>query len=785
MVKPTYPGVYIVEDPSTVHTITPVATSITAFLGRTSQGPVNKPVRLHSLGDFYNTFGPAVSGSELATSVQLFFQNGGTDCYVVRLMNGGNNASTTLKNEAGDTEVLKFTAKDMGALGNQLVLQIDYDTPSPEDTFHLHLYQISSDGKVVTHMEDFDCSMDWNDPHFAPDFITQNSKYVKCELESTRFPTLTKYKIDVGLNPCYSESGLLRDTSANEWIKSFITDLNTAIQTQSKFVVNVDGTRYVIDLSGITFAPSVTPAETDITKPIQDVIDTVNQNALQGKISVEFKPDATNKVTRLNFVLSDKTQNKIVIEPAPANDIAGFLMLGTENGGIEVSRTSHFRPAPNGLFFDLSKLNDFAVKTQQSITKITLDGEPVSLNLITTVGGDPLYKGKNGNVINNDGIREKISMIKSSVQNDLSDWIAYVAGSRLVFNKKNPLRNYTGSISTSTTDVSAFFKQNTAVYSIGIGSGNYVTQVAKGTDGDAPGKNDYLGDQNIHTGFYALDTVDLFNIMVVPRDDTLSNDDYESLWAPASNYCKSRRAFLIIEPPTGWQSNGSVLDPSSGIRKLRRGLSKDYAAVYYPRLYVPGPNGLKIKVNPGGAIAGLMARTDAAIGVWKAPAGLDADIQGGNFDLDVLLTDLENGDLNQEGINCLRQFPSGLICWGARTMDGADDFGSQWKYIPIRRLALMIEESLYRGTQWVVFQPNDDPLWAKIRLNVGSFMMQLFRQGAFQGSTPDKAFFVKCDGNTTTQADRDQGIVNIIVGFAPLKPAEFVIIHIQQIAGDL
>jgi phage tail sheath protein FI len=149
------------------------------------------------------------------------------------------------------------------------------------------------------------------------------------------------------------------------------------------------------------------------------------------------------------------------------------------------------------------------------------------------------------------------------------------------------------------------------------------------------------------------------------------------------------------------------------------------------------------------------------------------------------LTDLENGDLNPEGVNCLRQFPSGLICWGARTMDGADDFGSQWKYIPIRRLALMIEESLYRGTKWVVFQPNDDPLWAKIRLNVGSFMMQLFRQGAFQGSTPDKAFFVKCDGDTTTQADRDQGIVNIIVGFAPLKPAEFVIIHIQQIAGDL
>jgi phage tail sheath protein FI len=149
------------------------------------------------------------------------------------------------------------------------------------------------------------------------------------------------------------------------------------------------------------------------------------------------------------------------------------------------------------------------------------------------------------------------------------------------------------------------------------------------------------------------------------------------------------------------------------------------------------------------------------------------------------LTDLENGDLNPEGVNCLRQFPSGLICWGARTMDGADDFGSQWKYVPIRRLALMIEESLYRGTKWVVFQPNDDPLWAKIRLNVGSFMMQLFRQGAFQGSTPNQAFFVKCDGDNNPQANIDQGIVTITVGFAPLKPAEFVIIHIQQMQGAL
>jgi phage tail sheath protein FI len=183
-------------------------------------------------------------------------------------------------------------------------------------------------------------------------------------------------------------------------------------------------------------------------------------------------------------------------------------------------------------------------------------------------------------------------------------------------------------------------------------------------------------------------------------------------------------------------------------------------------------------------IAGLMARIDSTRGVWKAPAGTEADLRG-VLDLEVNLTDLENGVLNKLGVNCLRKFPVGIVNWGARTLDGSDDIGSEWKYIPIRRLALFLEESLFRGTKWVVFEPNDEPLWASIRLNLNAFMMSLFRQGAFQGSTPDKAFYVKCDGETTTQNDRNLGIVNIEVGFAPLKPAEFVIIKIQQIAGDL
>jgi phage tail sheath protein FI len=188
---------------------------------------------------------------------------------------------------------------------------------------------------------------------------------------------------------------------------------------------------------------------------------------------------------------------------------------------------------------------------------------------------------------------------------------------------------------------------------------------------------------------------------------------------------------------------------------------------------------------PSGIVAGVIARTDVSRGVWKAPAGLDASL-GGVQDLQVNLNDLENGQLNPLGINCLRSFGvNGRIIWGARTLRGADESADEYKYLPVRRLALFLEESLYRGTQWVVFEPNDEPLWAQVRLNVGAFMQGLFLQGAFQVKTPRDAYFVKCDNQTTTQNDINLGILNIIVGFAPLKPAEFVVIQIQQMPGQI
>jgi uncharacterized protein len=296
-------------------------------------------------------------------------------------------------------------------------------------------------------------------------------------------------------------------------------------------------------------------------------------------------------------------------------------------------------------------------------------------------------------------------------------------------------------------------------------------------------RDDFIGagKEAAKQGLYALDNTDLFNILCLPP--YLSTGDVDSaLLGEAGTYCERRRAMLLIDPPTDWQTKDTA---RTGVGLIDT-TSKN-AALFFPRLRQPNPQrgGQVEDFAPCGAVAGIFARTDAQRGVWKAPAGLDATLVGVP-QLSVSLTDAENGELNPLGINCLRSLPAvGRVVWGARTLQGDDRLASEWKYIPVRRTALYIEESLYRGLQWVVFEPNDERLWAQIRLNVGAFMNNLFRQGAFQGKSTRDAYFVKCDKETNTQNDINLGIVNIFVGFAPLKPAEFVVLKLQQMAGQI
>lgn len=291
-------------------------------------------------------------------------------------------------------------------------------------------------------------------------------------------------------------------------------------------------------------------------------------------------------------------------------------------------------------------------------------------------------------------------------------------------------------------------------------------------------------------GLYALAQADLFNILCIPpyrTADSISFDVDATVVSAATAYCETRRAMYIIDAPSTWNDKQTALDSFRATSNDFPGVRSKNAALYFPRVIQPNPlhEDRLEEFAPCGLIAGIFARTDTQRGVWKAPAGLEATLVGVP-QLEVNLTDIENGDLNKVGVNCLRTFPAaGRVVWGARTLRGDDQLADEWKYIPVRRTALFIEESLYRGTQWVVFEPNDEPLWAQIRLNVGAFMQSLFRQGAFAGQTPRDAYLVKCDKETTTQDDVNRGIVNIVVGFAPLKPAEFVVIKLQQLAGQI
>ncbi len=298
---------------------------------------------------------------------------------------------------------------------------------------------------------------------------------------------------------------------------------------------------------------------------------------------------------------------------------------------------------------------------------------------------------------------------------------------------------------------------------------------------DAPGEDFTTA---ILAGLHALDEAGSFNLLVIPPCGPVApvtGDAYYTVVAPAAAaLCERQRAMFLLDPPADW---ADVAAAREGIGLLDA-LCSANAALYFPRLLKPNPTtGVTEAYAPSGAVAGVIARMDATRGVWKAPAGLEA-VLNGVTGLTVDISARDNERLNALGINCLRTLRGKPVIWGARTLRGDDRLGDEWKYLPVRRTALFIEKSIAAGTRWVVFEPNDEPLWAEVRRGVEDFLFGLFRQGALQGVRPDEAYFVRCDRSTMTQDDLDRGALNILVGFAPLKPGEFVIVRIRQLTAD-
>jgi phage tail sheath protein FI len=306
-------------------------------------------------------------------------------------------------------------------------------------------------------------------------------------------------------------------------------------------------------------------------------------------------------------------------------------------------------------------------------------------------------------------------------------------------------------------------------------------QATDGLDGDALTASDYLGNKTEQTGIYALGKADLFNLLCVPPPQRGADTD-PAVYRAALNLCVERRAMLLADGPGSWASNVIPDGFHTGSWIGTSGIETRNAAVYFPRLRQPDSllNGREDVFVPCGAVAGVIAANDAQRGVWSAPAGTLAALNGVNA-LECNTTEAEWTVLNAAGVNSLRAGADGkILIWGARTLRGAAEFNDEYKYIPVRRTALHIEESVLRGIGWVSFERNDQQLWNALRSQVSNFMMLLYRAGAFQGNDPDSAFFVQCGPNTTAQQDIQNGLVHLIIGFAPLKPAEFIVIRISQ-----
>jgi phage tail sheath protein FI len=312
-----------------------------------------------------------------------------------------------------------------------------------------------------------------------------------------------------------------------------------------------------------------------------------------------------------------------------------------------------------------------------------------------------------------------------------------------------------------------------------------------GADGEGRLTDDLVSAPELQTatrGLWALDGADSVQLLCIPPFAFGANGDVGvQTRRAAADYCLARRAMFIVDPLSGWSSAEAVLSTTTGLASRIWGLPpSSNAALYFPRIRVADAArpGQTLECAPCGAIAGVYARVDAARGVWKAPAGEEAALRGATG-LSVAITDAQNGPLNARGVNCLRTFPSkGLLVWGARTLMGDDALASEWKYVPVRRLALHIEWSLSDLIADVARTaaeggiPNGEPLWATLQQHSVTFLLGLFRAGAFAGSTPREAFFVKCDRTTMTQDDIDHGRLIVQVGIAPVKPAEFVIFAI-------
>ncbi len=781
---PTYlhPGVYIEEIPSGVKPIEGVSTSVTAFVGSADRGPAGEATLIGKLDDYVSEYGNIAGEDDyMGLAVQAFYLNGGRDAYICRLVGAGSSAASTDVSGQGPAggaptaeAVLTIGATSDGDWGNDVYVKVvkpDQDAL----TFDL-LVGHRKDGKFVQDESFSGLTMVADDDNYALTRVNGNSAYVQLSLgpaaeiggagEQYQAATLT--------------GGHLPDNAA--YFSTNITGPVTLTLNINRLGVE----QITIDPSGALAGADQDVDGAAVAQAIETAVQALGTAGAYQNFTCTYANGPTDR-----FVLSTPEDDSNASIEIYDGSFAQLLRLDAAQtavltGAVLGSGGTLFSSGASGI----PSLSDTSLTFNiDHHGDIVIDLDPARMNLVGTNAAD----GQTVALAIQNAVRAVDARVPSykdfTCEYNSSRQFVLTSGSSRVRQSglsvtDGPLAVLLGLDSAaSPTEVPGRQASQGTADVMAVQSLGLLQQGVPLTGGNATPAT-----ANDFADFYStvLRKVRNVNIIVLPGQAWPASGT-NSIIAQTLAHCEAmQNRMLIIDPPANLE-----LDQAATVTQL--GLpTSTYAALYYPWVDVPNPfynedtnpNAAKtLAIAPSAFAAGMWAKIDGKRGVWKAPAGVEAQLNS-VARLQFNVEDLEQDQLNPLGVNCYRKLPNfGAVIWGSRTL--ATKAAPEWRYIPVRRTAIFIEQSIYGGIQWAVFEPNDYPLWGGLRGNIGSFMNGLFRAGAFQGATADDAYFVRCGlGDTMTQGDIDRGQVIVIVGFAPLKPAEFVIVRIQQKVGQ-
>jgi uncharacterized protein len=776
---PTYlhPGVYVEEIPSGVKPIEGVPTSVSAFVGRARKGPVGEAVPVSSFDEYKAVFGDiAAEDDAMGLALQAFYLNGGKAAYVARLVNGGAAtaaASTQLVGEAsGGNPVLRIQATSVGEWGNAIYYKVIKPDPDAQ-SFDLEIGRIEKETFKVE--ESFtDLGMNAQSDNYALSQVNGSSAYVELVLEPAADPS--------DGNELFQDAVLTGGT-----LGTAADFFSSGMSGNMDLTLNINGLgakKITIDTGALGLAGTDNQADGDlvagaITTAVQGVgSDVAYQNFTcaytAGRVALT-SPEPLQQSSTAAVIVYDGS--------GAASDLAAFLRLD-----------AHARATLVGAALDTTNATLFSAGITGSMS-LTLSIDNLSDRTITLDAGALGLAGNHdadGQTVAQ-AIKDAVQILSPAVDATKDFDCIYTSGRFSLSSGNSEPR--TSSLSVADGSLADL---------LGLASGDAPTltpgrESDQGTARVIPQED--LGPVNEGTSLAgggetpptAADYGSFFNgvlrkvrdvsILVLPGQYWAADGSGSAVISQALAHAASTKSrMVIVDPPPDVELLQASQVDQMGLT------TSTYAVLYYPWAKVANPfynvdtnptAAKTLTIAPSAFAAGMFAKIDAKRGVWKAPAGVESQLLGMAglvFDIE----DTEQDKLNPLGVNCLRKLPSfGAVIWGSRTLSTKAD--PEWRYVPVRRTAIMIEQSIYGGIQWAVFEPNDHRLWASLRTNIGAFMDGLFRAGAFQGEKASDAYFVRCNlGDTMTQDDIDRGQVIVIVGFAPLKPAEFVIVRIQQ-----